>query len=122
MADYSKLCQKWVLQRSRSYRNSGLFDIIGLSREMVHECFGDSHVLIPGLTYEDIDERLNKNHKEAFEQNGFNRIFPLKIGGFYKFYNGQEHHDFNPDVIHAIHRVSKSGKREDFDHLSALDQ
>jgi glutamate synthase (NADPH/NADH) large chain len=115
-----KIMSKMGIATIASYRNSGLFDIIGLSREMAHDCFGDSHVLIPGLTYEDIDERLNKNHTEAFEQTGFNRIFPLKIGGFYKFYNGQEHHDFNPDVIHAIHRVSKTGKREDFDQLSSL--
>lgn len=115
-----KIMSKMGIATIASYRNSGLFDIIGLSREMVEECFGESHVLIPGLTYEDIDARLEKNHKEAFEQNGFNSIFPLKIGGYYKFYNGQEHHDFNPDVIHAIHAVSKSGKREDFDRLSML--
>ena len=115
-----KIMSKMGIATIASYRNSGLFDIIGLSREMVDECFCDSHVMIPGLSYEDIDERLDKNHKEAFEQNGFNRIFPLKIGGFYKFYNGQEHHDFSPDVIHAIHRVSKTGKREDFDTLSGL--
>ncbi|MCL4432651.1 MAG: glutamate synthase large subunit [Epsilonproteobacteria bacterium] len=84
-----KIMSKMGIATIASYRNSGLFDIIGLSREMAEDCFGDSHVLIPGLTYEDIDERLTKNHKEAFEQNGFNRIFPLKIGGFYKFYNGQ---------------------------------
>ena len=115
-----KIMSKMGISTIASYRNSGLFDIIGLSREIVEECFGDSHVLIPGLTYADIDERLTRNHKEAFETSGFNRIFPLKIGGYYKFYNGQEHHDFNPDVIHAIHRVSKTGKREDFDRLSAL--
>jgi len=115
-----KIMSKMGIATIASYRNSGLFDVIGLSKEIVHECFGESHVLIPGLTYEDIDARLERNHKDAFEKGGFNRIFPLKIGGFYKFYNGQEHHDFNPDVIHAIHRVSKTGKREDFDKLSAL--
>ncbi|MDP2076680.1 MAG: glutamate synthase large subunit [Sulfuricurvum sp.] len=115
-----KIMSKMGIATIASYRNSGLFDVIGLSREIVDDCFGDSHVMIPGLTYEDIDERLNINHKEAFDQSGFNRIFPLKIGGFYKFYNGQEHHDFHPDVIHAIHRVSKSGKREDFDYLTSL--
>ncbi len=115
-----KIMSKMGIATIASYRNSGLFDVMGLSREMVEECFGDSHVMIPGLTYEDIDAKLDRNHKEAFAVGGFNTIFPLKIGGFYKFYNGQEHHDFNPDVIHAIHRVSKSGKREDFDRLSAL--
>jgi len=115
-----KIMSKMGIATIASYRNSGLFDVMGLSREIVHECFGESHVMIPGLTYEDIDARLDRNHKEAFEVGGFNKIFPLKIGGYYKFYNGQEHHDFNPDVIHAIHRVSKTGKREDFDKLSAL--
>ena len=115
-----KIMSKMGIATIASYRNSGLFDVIGLSRDMVHDCFGESHVMIPGLTYEDIDARLERNHKEAFEVGGFNKIFPLKIGGYYKFYNGQEHHDFNPDVIHAIHRVSKTGKREDFDKLSAL--
>ncbi len=115
-----KIMSKMGIATIGSYRNSGLFDVMGLSREMVEECFGDSHVLIPGLSYEDIDARLERNHNDAFANTGFNSIFPLKIGGFYKFYNGQEHHDFNPDVIHAIHRVSKSGKREDFDRLSAL--
>lgn len=115
-----KIMSKMGIATIASYRNSGLFDVIGLSHEIVKECFGESHLLIPGLTYEDIDERLDRDHKEAFEQNGFNRMFPLKIGGFYKFYNGQEYHAFNPAVIHAIHAVSRSGKREDFDKLSAL--
>jgi glutamate synthase (NADPH/NADH) large chain len=115
-----KIMSKMGIATIASYRNSGLFDVIGLSKEIVHECFGESHAMIPGLSYEDIDDRLERNHKDAFEVGGFNRIFPLKIGGYYKFYNGQEHHDFNPDVIHAIHRVSKTGKREDFDKLSAL--
>ncbi|MBN2869657.1 MAG: glutamate synthase large subunit [Campylobacterales bacterium] len=115
-----KIMSKMGIATIGSYRNSGLFDVMGLSREIVEECFGESHALIPGLTYEDIDARLERNHKEAFAVGGFNTVFPLKIGGFYKFYNGQEHHDFNPGVIHAIHRVSKTGKREDFDRLSAL--
>lgn len=115
-----KIMSKMGIATIASYRNSGLFDVMGLSKEIVHECFGESYVMIPGLTYDDIDARLERNHKEAFEVGGFNKIFPLKIGGYYKFYNGQEHHDFNPDVIHAIHRVSKTGKREDFDKLSSL--
>ncbi|WP_310439981.1 glutamate synthase large subunit [Sulfuricurvum sp.] len=115
-----KIMSKMGIATIASYRNSGLFDVIGLSKEIVHDCFGESHAMIPGLSYEDIDARLERNHKDAFEVGGFNRIFPLKIGGYYKFYNGQEHHDFNPDVIHAIHKVSKTGKREDFDKLSAL--
>jgi len=103
-----------------SYRNSGLFDVLGLSREIVEDCFGESHCLLPGLTYEDIEKRQKKAQADAFETKGFDRIFPLKIGGFYKFYNGQEYHDFGPEVIHAIHALSKSGDPKDYERLKSI--
>ena len=112
-----KIMSKMGIATIASYRNSGLFDTLGLSREIVQECFGDSQALVPGLGYEDIDLRLKKAHQEAYKDNGFNQIFPLNIGGFYKFYNGQEYHDFGPDVIHAIHAVSKSGDPKDYEKL-----
>jgi glutamate synthase (NADPH/NADH) large chain len=115
-----KIMSKMGISTIASYRNSGLFDILGLSKTIVEDCFGDSHCLLPGLGYEAIDERLKTAHAEAFESRGFNNIFPLKIGGFYKFYNGQEYHDFGPQVIHAIHALSKSGDPEDFERLKNI--
>ena len=115
-----KTMSKMGIATVGSYRNSGLFDVIGLSKEIVSDCFSESHVLIPGLGYEDIHQRVIKNHEEAFQSSGFNTIFPLNIGGFYKFYNGQEHHDFGPQVIHAIHTAVKSGEKKDYDELKKL--
>lgn len=115
-----KIMSKMGISTIASYRNSGLFDVMGLSREIVKECFETSNVAVPGLTYEDIDARLDKFHKSAFKQDGFKRIFPLNIGGFYKFYTEQEHHDFGPSVIHAIHAAVNSGKTEDFEKLKAI--
>jgi glutamate synthase (NADPH/NADH) large chain len=115
-----KIMSKMGIATIASYRNSALFDVMGLSREIVEDCFEASHCTIAGLDYNDIDERISKYHKEAFRENGFNTIFPLNIGGYYKFYSGQEHHDFGPAVIHAIHAVAASGKKEDFDRLKNL--
>ena len=115
-----KIMSKMGISTIASYRNSGLFDVMGLSREIVADCFASSNVAIPGLSYEDIDERITKYHASAFKHDGFKTIFPLNIGGFYKFYTGQEHHDFGPAVIHAIHAAVKSGKTEDFEHLKSL--
>ena len=115
-----KIMSKMGIATIASYRNSGLFDILGLDKEIVSECFSTSHALIPGLSYADIDERVKKAHSKAFDSKGFNSIFPLNIGGFYKFYNGQEHHDFGPDVIHAIHAVTKTGDVKDFEKLKAI--
>ncbi|NCO00594.1 MAG: glutamate synthase large subunit [Epsilonproteobacteria bacterium] len=115
-----KIMSKMGIATIASYRNSGLFDVLGLSKSIVEECFETSHSALHGLDYEDIDERLTTYHKEAYREDGFNKIFPLNIGGYYKFYSGQEHHDFGPDVIHAIHAFSSSGKKEDYEKLKDI--
>ena len=115
-----KIMSKMGIATIASYRNSGLFDVMGLSENIVRECFETSHYTIAGLDYDDIDERISKYHADTFKNNGFNKIFPLNIGGYYKFYHGQEHHDFGPAVIHSIHAVAKSGKKEDYDKLRDL--
>lgn len=112
-----KIMSKMGISTVASYRNSGLFDIMGLSRDIVNECFETSSSALNGLCYKEIDERLSKYHRDAFEDGGFNRIFPLNIGGYYKFYNGAEHHDFAPAVIHAIHATANSGLKKDYDKL-----
>ncbi|MCX6076985.1 MAG: glutamate synthase large subunit, partial [Campylobacterales bacterium] len=115
-----KIISKMGIATIASYRNAGLFDVLGLNKRVVGECFESSNSALGGLDYEDIDERITRYHKEAFNEDGFNKIFPLNIGGYYKFYNGGEHHDFGPDVIHAIHTVAASGEKKDFDRLKNL--
>jgi glutamate synthase (NADPH/NADH) large chain len=112
-----KIMSKMGIATIASYRNSGLFDVMGLSKEIVKDCFESSHCALSGLTYEDIDAKLTQNHKMAFSHDGFSTVFPLNIGGYYKFYNGQEHHDFSPEVIHSIHAFAKSGEKKDYDKL-----
>ncbi len=115
-----KILSKMGISTIASYRNSGLFDILGLGDEIVSECFAASNSALGGLGYDDIDERLKKWHKDAFRSDGFNKIFPLKVGGFYKFYSGEEYHDFGPMVIKAIHRVADEGTSEAWDELKNL--
>ncbi|MBU1658789.1 glutamate synthase large subunit [bacterium] len=115
-----KIMSKMGIATIASYRNAGLFDVIGLNNTIVKDCFESSNSALSGLDYDDIDERLERYHADAYKENGFNKIFPLNVGGFYKFYNDQEHHDFGPDVIHAIHAVAASGNKKDFDKLKAV--
>jgi len=98
-----KIMSKMGISTVASYRSSSLFDIIGLSHEVSRECFSDSDNLIGGLNYSDIEERVKKAHKNAFNKS-IQRIYPLDMGGFYKYLHGKEYHDFSPSVIHAIHK------------------
>ncbi|MDQ1263762.1 MAG: glutamate synthase large chain [Campylobacterota bacterium] len=115
-----KIMSKMGISTIASYRNAGLFDVMGLSKEIVNECFEMSSSALHGLAYEDIDAKLLEYHTQAFDSSGFNRIFPLNIGGYYKFYNEQEHHDFGPAVIQAIHATAESGNKKDYDRLREL--
>ena len=109
-----KIMSKMGIATISCYRNSMLFDIIGLGDEIVSECFPKANALLKGLGYAEIEERIRRFHAEAFDPETTNRIFPLNIGGFYKYIDGAEYHDFAPATVHAIHKAAISGKKEDY--------
>ncbi|MBL0721994.1 MAG: glutamate synthase large subunit [Sulfurovum sp.] len=115
-----KVMSKMGISTISSYRNSSLFDVIGLSEEITKECFPDAHSMLQGLGYSDIEERITEAHVNAYNKRTANRIFPLNIGGYYKYLDGAEFHDFSPATVHALHELSLSGKTEDFDKLKSL--
>ncbi len=113
-----KILSKMGISTAASYKNSALFDAIGLDKELVDECFEGAAPLLPGLGYADIDKRVEHFHKNAFDNS--NRIFPLELGGFYKHIHGGEFHDFGPEIVHAIHKAVESGSKEDYEAFKAL--
>ena len=115
-----KIMSKMGISTISSYRNSSLFDVIGLSKEIANDCFPDAHALLHGLSYSDIEERITKAHNDAYDKRKENKIFPLNIGGYYKYLDGGEFHDFSPATVHAIHKLSLTGKTEDFGKLKKL--
>lgn len=115
-----KIMSKMGISTIASYRNSALFDVLGLSSVMVNECFGSAYALIGGLGYEDIEERILRNHALAYELNLTHKLFPLEIGGFYKYTDGNEYHDYHPNAIHAIHKATVSGEKKDFHEFTKL--
>ena len=115
-----KIMSKMGISTIASYRNSALFDVLGLSSVMVNECFGSAYALIGGLGYEDIEERILRNHAAAYELNLTHKLFPLEIGGFYKYTDGNEYHDYHPNAIHAIHKATVSGEKKDFHEFTKL--
>jgi glutamate synthase (NADPH/NADH) large chain len=112
-----KIMSKMGICTMESYQNAALFDVIGLSNEMVQECFKGAYPLIPGLSYDDIEFRLHKYHKEAFKHQLVKKLYPLEVGSFYKYMDKGEYHDFAPDVVKKIHRFAKTGAVEDYTEI-----
>lgn len=115
-----KIMSKMGISTISSYRNSALFDTIGLSKEIIDSCFRGVYALLPGLGFDDIEARLERNHHEAYSINVNKRLFPLEIGGFYKYLEGAEYHDYSPNIVHAIHKMADSGAKEDYEQFAKL--
>ena len=115
-----KIMSKMGIATIASYRNSSLFDIIGLSDEINNDCFSHAMSDLSGLGYEDIEKRIEASHFDAFYNE--KTMFPLEMGGFYKYLDGGEYHDFGPAVTKAIHNKNATGKEDisDFKGLKNL--
>jgi glutamate synthase (NADPH/NADH) large chain len=115
-----KIMSKMGIATIASYRNSALFDVIGLSDEIVEACFKGSYSDLCGLEYEDIEKRVEKSHFKAFYRQ--HNMFPLDMGGFYKYIHGGEYHDYGPDITNAMHNKQAQDKEDisDFDALKKL--
>ncbi len=115
-----KIMSKMGIATVASYRNSSLFDVLGLGDDIVQSCFKFASSDLAGLTFEDIEKRIEKLHFDAY----FNdkTMFPLNMGGFYKYLNGGEYHDYAPAVTKAIHNKNATKKEDisDFKGLKSL--
>ncbi len=115
-----KIMSKMGISTVASYRNSSLFDVIGLNDEIIKDCFPDAYTDLAGLAYEDIEERIEKSHFNAYHDDNY--MFPLDLGGFYKYINGGEYHDYGPATTRAMHNKNASKKEDisDFDGLKEI--
>ncbi len=116
-AGVSKVMSKMGISTLASYRNSRLFDIIGLSDEIVHDCFAGSRSLLSGLSYQDIEERLGINHARAYTTAFEGSDKALYKGGFYKYKKDEEYHDMSKPMIGLIQDAATTGSKEDWNRL-----
>jgi len=115
-----KIMSKMGISTLASYRNSKLFDVLGLSDKIVADCFNGSHSLLSGLCYSDIEERLNSNHARAFTDAFEGKSKALYKGGFYKYKSGEEFHDFSRATIVAIQAAADTGDKAEYEKLKVL--
>jgi glutamate synthase (NADPH/NADH) large chain len=105
-----KIMSKMGISTIASYRNSSLFDVIGLNDDIISDCFPDSYSKLSGLGYDDIEKRIEKLHINSFYND--KSMFPLDLGGLYKFIDGGEYHDYSPSITKAIHNKNATGEEK----------
>ncbi|PIL69542.1 hypothetical protein B4O95_17400 [Acinetobacter baumannii] len=98
-----------------SYRGGQLFEAVGLSSEVVDQCFLGVPSRIQGATFVDLE-----NDQKKLAATAWSNRKPIDQGGLLKFVFGKEYHAFNPDVINSLHKAVRSGKYEDFKEYAEL--
>ncbi|ANJ67264.1 glutamate synthase large subunit [Halothiobacillus diazotrophicus] len=102
-----KILSKMGISTIASYRGAQLFEIIGLSDEVVNLCFKDTTSRLQGARFVDLEADQKVLHKEAFTR------FKLpRQGGLLKYIDGGEYHAYNPDVVNTLQQAVATG---DFD-------
>lgn len=104
-----KIISKMGISTIHSYRGAQLFEIIGLSDEIVDVCFAGTVSRIQGAGFAAIESDQRVLHARAW-----NTKKVLDNGGLLKFIHGGEYHAYNPDVVQTLHRAVESGEYETY--------
>ncbi|SIS43785.1 glutamate synthase large subunit [Neptunomonas antarctica] len=99
-----KILSKMGISTIASYRGAQLFEAIGLSSEIVSQCFKGVSSRIEGARFEDFEYEQSLLAKEAWTARK-----PIQQGGLLKYMPGGEYHAYNPDVVRTIHEAVESG-------------
>src|SRR5947199_2498311 len=91
-----------------SYRNSQLFETVGLDAELCDEFFEDAGRALGGKGLHEILQDCIDRHCEAFA----GKTTDLRDFGLYRFRHSGEQHANSPEVVRGMHRYIKSPTEE----------
>jgi glutamate synthase (ferredoxin) len=99
-----------------SYRNSQLFETIGLDEELRACFFEDAGGAIGGKGLDELLEDCVERHAAAFKAENSE----LRDLGLYRFRHDGERHATSPELVRRMHRFIKSPSEENYDAFTKL--
>ena len=116
-AGLRKVLARMGVSTLASYRNSHLFEIVGLSQELCAEFFEDAADFPGQKSLEDLLGDYLRMHKAGFSGSPNE----LADAGLYRFRKGAELHANSPEIVRRMHahvRAPESGKYAAFEELA----
>ena len=116
-AGLRKVLARMGVSTLASYRNSYLFEIVGLSEEICADFFEDAADFAGQKSLDDLLGDYLRLHQEAFAKTGDE----MPEAGLYRFRKGAELHANSPEVVRRLHAHIKSpyaGKYSAFEELA----
>ncbi|HVW68888.1 MAG TPA: glutamate synthase large subunit [Steroidobacteraceae bacterium] len=110
-----KIMSKMGISTIASYRSSQLFEIVGLSDEIVSLCFVGTESRVQGADFGDLEADL-----KSLAARAWNPRDPMDQGGLLKYMHDGEYHMYNPDVVAALQAAVTSGDYAHYKLFSRL--
>jgi glutamate synthase (NADPH/NADH) large chain len=99
-----KILSKMGISTIAGYRGAGLFEIVGLDRDVVDLCFPGTPSRIGGAAFVDIENEYRAQLAVAADPD-----YALPPGGLMKAMPDGEFHMYNPAVVGALQAAVRSG-------------
>jgi glutamate synthase (ferredoxin) len=104
-AGLRKVLSRMGISTLASYRNSQLFEVIGLDSRLCREFFGDAPRFAEAASLENVLEDYLHNHALAFADEATG----LKDAGYFRFRKDGEAHGTSPELMRKLHAAVNSG-------------
>ncbi|MEM6397303.1 MAG: glutamate synthase large subunit [Bacteroidota bacterium] len=108
-----KVMSKIGISTLQSYHGAQIFEILGLSKEVVDICFTGAISRIGGIGFDGIAEEVLARHMRAY-QFGPDHQAELPEGGLFQWKRRGEAHTFNPKSIHYLQLAARKNSQEDY--------
>src|ERR1700729_2921216 len=115
-AGLRKVLARMGISTVASYRNSHLFETVGLDEDICEEFFEDSSSSLGGRSLDDILETSIHSHLRAFAASDA----PMQDAGLYRFRHAGEKHSTSPELVRRMHAYLKSPTPENYAVYSGL--
>ncbi|GAB2656216.1 glutamate synthase large subunit [Gordonia jinhuaensis] len=116
-----KVMSKMGISTIASYTGAQLFQVIGLSQDVVDEFFTGLRSHLDGIGLDDIAEEVAIRHRLGFADRPSERAFRrLEVGGEYQWRREGEYHLFNPDTVFKLQHSTRTGQYSVFKEYTKL--
>ncbi|GAB19822.1 glutamate synthase large subunit [Gordonia effusa NBRC 100432] len=116
-----KVMSKMGISTVASYTGAQLFQVIGLSQEIVDEFFSGLRSHLGGIGLDEIAADVAARHHLAFSDRPTERAYrELEVGGEYQWRREGEYHLFNPDTVFKLQHATRTGQYSIFKEYTKL--
>ncbi|MFD1630464.1 glutamate synthase large subunit [Pseudopedobacter beijingensis] len=114
-----KIFSKMGISTLQSYHGSQIFEILGISSEVVNQYFSGGISRIEGLTLDDIAKEALSKHIKGFKASDEDALL-LTEGGIYQWKRKGEAHLFNPETVHLLQLATRTDDYQVYKKYAAL--